>query len=110
MILIGKDKDWKSAKAEMGDANKFLTMLKDFDVSKVKENTLSKIRKTYFSKKDFNPEFIGGKSKPAGALCTWILALSQYQIVFKNIVPKKAKLAEVTKVLKEASGTQNILK
>ena len=107
MILVGKDKDWKTAKAEMGDANKFLTMLKDFDVSKVKEATLTKIRKNYFSKKDFNPDFIGGKSKPAGNLCSWILALSQYQIVYKNIVPKKQKLAEVTKILKEAQDTLN---
>lgn len=76
MILTGKDKDWKTAKAEMSDANKFLTMLKEFDVSKVQEKTLTKIRRTYFSKKDFNPDFIGGKSKPAGNLCSWILALS----------------------------------
>ena len=62
MILIGKKDDWKTAKNEMGDANKFLTMLKTFDVSKVKESTLSKIRKKYFSNKDFNPDFIGGKS------------------------------------------------
>ena len=78
MILIGKDKDWKTAKAEMGDANKFLTMLREFDVSKVKEGTLTKIRKNYFSKKDFNSEHIGSKSNPAGKLCSWILALSQY--------------------------------
>ena len=107
MILVGKDKDWKTAKAEMGDANKFLTMLREFDVSKVKEATLTKIRKNYFSKKDFNPDFVGGKSKPAGSLCSWILALSQYQIVYKNIVPKKAKYAEVSKILKEAQDTLN---
>ena len=32
------------------------------------------------------------------------MALSQYQIVYKNIVPKKQKLADVTKVLKEAQA------
>jgi dynein heavy chain len=82
-------------------------MLREFDVSKVKEATLTKIRKNYFSKKDFNPDFVGGKSKPAGSLCSWILALSQYQIVYKNIVPKKAKYAEVSKILKEAQDTLN---
>ena len=102
MMLLGKAKDWKTAKKEMGNAGAFLTMLKEFDVSKVKEGTLKKIRGEYFSKKDFNPDYIGSKSKPAGNLCTWIMALSQYQIVYKNIVPKKAKLAEVTAILKEA--------
>jgi len=107
MILTGKAKDWKTAKSEMSDANKFLTALKNFDVSKVKESTLKTIRSKYFSNKDFNPDFIGSKSLPAGHLCAWILALSQYQIVYKNIVPKKAKLAEVTKILKEAQDTLN---
>jgi dynein heavy chain len=107
MILTGKAKDWKTAKSEMSDANKFLTGLKNFDVSKVKESTLKTIRSKYFGNKDFNPDFIGSKSVPAGHLCSWILALSQYQIVYKNIVPKKAKLAEVTKILKEAQDTLN---
>ena len=53
MILTGKSKDWKTAKNEMSDANKFLTALKEFDVSKVKESTLKKIRGEYFSKKDY---------------------------------------------------------
>ena len=107
MLLIGKGKEWKVAKQQMSDAGGFLTMLKEFDVSKVKESTLKKIRGDYFSKKDFNPEFIGKKSQPAGNLCTWIMALSQYQIVYKNIVPKKAKLAEVTKILKENQAVLN---
>jgi len=91
----------------MANANNFLATLKEFDVSKAKESTLKKIRNDYFTKADFNASFIGGKSKPAGHLCTWIMALSQYQIVYKNIVPKKAELARVTKVLKEAQDILN---
>ena len=102
MLLLGHKKDWATAKKVMGDANKFLESLKNFDVSNAKESDLNKIRKTYFTKADFNPTFIGDKSKPAGALCTWILALSSYQIVYKKIVPKREKLAEVTKILEEA--------
>ena len=62
MLLIGQKKDWKTAKQQMSDAGNFLTMLKEFDVSKVKEATLKKIRGDYFSKKDFNPENILKKS------------------------------------------------
>ena len=35
------------------------------------------------------------KSQPAGKLCAWSLALSQYQNVNKLIIPKKQKAAEM---------------
>lgn len=50
---------------------------------------------------DFNPKDVGQKSVPAGKLCDWALALSQYQSVNKNIIPKKEKAAEMDKFLKE---------
>ena len=37
-------------------------------------------------------------------MCTWVTALSNYQLVYKNIVPKKAKLAEVSKAAEEAKS------
>jgi dynein heavy chain, axonemal len=40
-------------------------------------------------------------SSAAGKLCDWALALSEYQIVNKNIIPKKAKAAEMDAILKE---------
>mmetsp|Transcript_36279 Transcript_36279/g.44248 ORF Transcript_36279/g.44248 Transcript_36279/m.44248 type:complete len:118 (-) Transcript_36279:652-1005(-) len=43
-------------------------------------------------------------SVPAGNMCTWVCALSSYQIVYKKIVPKKAKLAEVSKAAQEAKS------
>ena len=52
-MLLGHKKDWATAKKVMGDANKFLESLKNFDVSNAKESDLNKIRKTYFTKSDF---------------------------------------------------------
>lgn len=43
-------------------------------------------------------------SVPAGAMCSWVMALSSYQIVWKKIVPKKKKLAEVSKAAEEAKA------
>ena len=37
-------------------------------------------------------------------MCTWIIALSSYQKVYKNIVPKKAKLKEVSAAAEEAKS------
>ena len=105
MILLGeKKKDWKSAQQIMKKTQNFLKTLKEFDVSTVKESVINKVRKEYLSKPDFNPTTVYRLSESAGALCTWIIALSNYQIVYKKIVPKKAKLAEVSKAAEEAKA------
>jgi dynein heavy chain len=62
------------------------------------------VRKEYLTKPEFTPASMAKVSVPAGALCTWIVALSSYQIVYKKIVPKKAKLAEVSKAAEEAKA------
>ena len=104
MILLGQKKDWANARKQMQDAGKFLELLQSFDVAKVTEKTLKKVRTEYFSQKNFNPEYIRGKSVPAGHLCTWIKALSDYQIVHKNVEPKKIKLKEQTEILKKSQA------
>ena len=104
MILLGQKKDWANARKQMQDAGKFLEQLQTFDVAKVTEKTLKKVRTEYFSQKNFNPEYIRGKSVPAGHLCTWIKALSDYQIVHKNVEPKKIKLKEQTEILKKSQA------
>ena len=88
----------------MKKTQNFLKTLKEFDVSTVKESVINKVRKEYLSKPDFNPTTVTRLSESAGALCTWIIALSNYQIVYKKIVPKKAKLAEVSKAAEEAKA------
>ena len=37
-------------------------------------------------------------------MCTWVMALSSYQQVYKGIVPKKIRLAEVSKAAEEAKS------
>jgi len=71
------------------------------------EAVLKKVRDKYFKKAEFNPDFVSGKSVPAGKLCAWALALSSYQTVNKNIIPKKEKAAEMDKMLKEQMAILN---
>lgn len=68
---------------------------------------MKKVRDKYFKKAEFNPDFVSGKSVPAGKLCSWALALSSYQTVNKNIIPKKEKAAEMDKMLKEQMAILN---
>ena len=104
MMLMGQKKDWKTAQQQMKKSTQFLDKLKNFDVASIDEKKIQKIRKEYLSKPDFNPAAVTKVSSAAGALATWIVALSSYQIVYKKIVPKKAKLAEVSAAAEEAKS------
>lgn len=104
MMLLGQKKDWKTAQQNMKKTQPFLKLLKEFDVSTVKESLIQKIRKEYLSKPEFTPATVTKLSTPAGSMCTWIIALSSYQIVYKKIVPKKAKLKEVSGAAEEAKA------
>jgi dynein heavy chain len=42
------------------------------------------------------------QSVPARNLAEWASAISKYQKVWKEVEPKKAKLAEMTKIVNEA--------
>jgi len=88
MLLLGHKKDWKSAQQQMKKTQPFLKALKEFDVSTIKESLINKVRKDYLSKGEFEPKKMANLSVPAGAMCTWVCALSSYQIVYKKIVPK----------------------
>lgn len=59
------------------------------------ETLLKKVREKWFGLPDYKPELVTSKSQPAGKLCAWSLALSQYQNVNKLIIPKKQKAAEM---------------
>ena len=102
MFMLGeKDLKWSSILIYIKDPGQFIKRVQTFDVTSMSEKLLKKVRDDYFKKPDFNPEIVKGKSVPAGKLCSWALALSQYQAVNKNIIPKKQKAAEMDKMLKE---------
>ena len=73
-------------------------------MSTVKEALIKKVRNDYIAKPDFKPELMEKLSVPAGAMCSWVCALSNYQKVYKNIVPKQQRLAEVSKAAEEAKA------
>lgn len=109
-VMIMMDKKgitWDNIRVHIKDPALFIKEVKEFDVNLMKESTIKKVRDTYFKKPDFNPKEVTGKSFPAGKLCEWALALSQYQLINKNIIPKKEKAAEMDKLLKEQMGILN---
>ena len=104
MLLLGQKKDWKSAQKNMKQTQNYLKSLKEFDISTVSEKLINRVRKDYLSKPEFSIAAMTKISQPAGSMCTWVLALSSYQLVWKKIVPKKAMLAKVSKEAEEAKS------
>lgn len=103
-VMVMMDKKgitWADIRKHISNPLAFMTEVRNFDVNTIKESTIKKVRETYFKKPEYNPKEVSSKSVPAGKLCEWSLALSQYQLINKNIIPKKEKAAEMDKILKE---------
>lgn len=92
---------WADIRKHIAVPSAFINEVRNFDVNTIKESTIKRVRDTYFKKPEYNPKEISSKSVPAGKLCEWSLALSQYQLINKNIIPKKEKAAQMDKILKE---------
>ena len=107
VMMDKKGTTWDNIRVHIKDPAFFIKEVKEFDVNMMKESTIKKVRDIYFKRPDFNPKEVTGKSFPTGKLCEWALALSQYQSINKNIIPKKEKAAEMDKLLKEQMGILN---
>lgn len=96
MTMLGeKDIKWESIRSQIRDPGAFIKRVQTFDVTSMSEPLLKRVREKWFALPDYKPEFVSTKSQPAGKLCAWSLALSQYQNVNKLIIPKKQKAAEM---------------
>eukprot|EP01029_Cantina_marsupialis_P005820 TRINITY_DN1630_c1_g4_i2.p1 TRINITY_DN1630_c1_g4~~TRINITY_DN1630_c1_g4_i2.p1 ORF type:complete len:1526 (+),score=559.26 TRINITY_DN1630_c1_g4_i2:3370-7947(+) len=106
MILFGEKPEWASAKKKLSETN-FLSQIKSYDRDNVPNSMLTKIKK-YTKKPEFMPVNVRQKSFAAAALCSWVLAIEMYCLVFREVAPKKAKLknAEDTLAVKQAALKQ----
>ncbi len=107
MILIGEKTDWNNVRSVLGDTQGFINKLLFYDVSKTPETVLSKVRKQFLSKPEFNSEEVGKKSQAAKCLCVWAISVSKFQTVLKKVEPKKKKFEEVQSILQKAQSELN---
>lgn len=76
LTMLGKkDIKWDAIRNEIRDPGAFIKSVQSFDVTSMSEALVSKIKKTWFSKPDYSPDVVSGKSVPAGKLCSWSKAL-----------------------------------
>eukprot|EP00304_Pavlova_gyrans_P007309 CAMPEP_0206033414 /NCGR_PEP_ID=MMETSP1466-20131121/638_1 /ASSEMBLY_ACC=CAM_ASM_001126 /TAXON_ID=44452 /ORGANISM="Pavlova gyrans, Strain CCMP608" /LENGTH=2403 /DNA_ID=CAMNT_0053407607 /DNA_START=23 /DNA_END=7231 /DNA_ORIENTATION=+ len=101
------DVSWNAAKKMMGSPDVFLSTLLNFD----KDNLWLEAKDNWVRKytgppdapdPEFNYDFMATKSKAAAGLCAWVVNICIYHDIFLDVEPKRIKLAEAEKKLKEA--------
>ena len=84
----------------LGDM-KFLESLKEYDKDNIPLQVINKIRRDYISNPEFVPSLIKKVSSACEGLCKWVIAISDYDGVFKIIAPKQASLLEAQTTLEQ---------
>jgi len=77
-MLGFKKIEWADIRQEISDPSQFVKRVLNFDVTTMSEGLLKKVRDKWFKMPAFNAKIVATKSKPAGSLCEWALALSEY--------------------------------
>ena len=80
---------------------RFLESLKEYDKDNIPPQVINKIRRDYISNKDFVPALIKKVSSACEGLCKWVIAISDYDSIFKIIAPKQASLKEAQNTLEQ---------
>lgn len=94
---------WPASKKILNDI-KFLEQLINFDKDNIPPKIMKVINEKYLTNPDFDPEKVKNASIAAQGLCKWVIAMSSYDVVAKEIAPKKLALAEAEAVYNKAMG------
>jgi dynein heavy chain len=89
LLLKNKEKKnytWEAGKKMMKDPNKFISDLKNFNKEDIDEWILVEMDKI-IAMPDYKFEILDRKSKAAGTLCKWSLAICSYNKVYKYVKP-----------------------
>jgi dynein heavy chain len=97
---------WPASKKLLNDI-KFLDHLIQFDKDNIPSKIMKVINEKYLTNPEFDPEKVKNASIAAQGLCKWVIAMSSYDVVAKEIGPKKIALAEAETVYNKAMGALN---
>jgi len=109
---VGKNKVkvpnyWEKSKKLLNDYKGFIGKLEKYDKDNIPQDRITKIQ-DYLNNPKFTPAEIRNASEAAEGICKWVIAICKYDIIAKEIRPKRealneasAKLEVVTKQLME---------
>ena len=69
-----------------------IARLESYDKDSIPESIIKKI-KPYLTNPNFKPELIAKASNAAEGICKWVIAINQYDGIYKEIQPKRDALA-----------------
>ena len=98
---IPKDRSWNASKVMMAKVDQFLDSLINFDKENIHDSNLVAIR-PYLDDKEFDADFIRGKSLAAAGLCAWAVNIVTFYEVFCDVEPKRLALAAANAELSAA--------
>ena len=84
---------WEKSKKLLNDYKKFVSMLENYDKDSIPDDRIQKIQE-YLENPKFVPEEIRKASEAAEGICKWVIAICKYDVVAKEIAPKRKALAE----------------
>ena len=85
----GKHVDyWDKSKKLIKDYKKLISRLEHYNKDNIPESTIKKIL-PYINNPQFNPDIIKNASNAAEGICKWCIAIYKYDIVYKEIQPKR---------------------
>lgn len=98
-----KNNGWPNAQKMMGNPNKFLQEVKDFDRDNIDEWRLQALE-PQLQNPDFNEEYMKSKSTAAAYLCAWVVNIAKYNSIYKKVKPLQdaAAAAQATADAKQA--------
>ncbi|KAG6586643.1 Dynein heavy chain [Phytophthora cinnamomi] len=101
-IMLGEKADWDNSKRILSRGT-FMSELKEYDKDNIPVAILKKIRK-YIENPEFAVEEVKKVSHAAMSLCMWVHAIDTYARVFREVAPKRQRLAEMNLVLESANA------
>lgn len=98
---VPKDRSWKAARGLMGNVDKFLSDLVNFDKKHIHPDVIKALQ-PYLADAEFDPEKIVSKSMAAAGLCSWVININKFYDVYLVVEPKERALMEAEQELQDA--------
>uniref|UniRef100_A0A1I8PDY1 Dynein beta chain, ciliary n=1 Tax=Stomoxys calcitrans TaxID=35570 RepID=A0A1I8PDY1_STOCA len=98
---IPKDRSWKACRQIMGNVDKFLDNLVNYDKKHIHPDIIKALQ-PYLADHEFDPEKILAKSSAAAGLCSWVININKFYEVYLVVEPKERALIEAEQELTDA--------
>ena len=76
--------------------------MEKYDKDNIPEDRINKIRE-YLENPQYKPEVIKKASSAAEGITKWVIAITKYDVIAKEIAPKRKSLAEATEELEKVA-------